>query len=54
MNELTGSIMLSSGNQTRVSKRSLVDSLKGTVVWEYDPMACPHMIVQLYKGLMKM
>jgi hypothetical protein len=33
--------------------KSLVDSLEGTVVWEYDSMACPQTIVQLYKELMK-
>jgi hypothetical protein len=48
MNELTGSIT-SSGVQARVSDKSLVNNLEGTVVWEYDSMACPHMIVQLYK-----
>lgn len=53
MNELTGSIMLSSGVQAPVSDKNLVDSLEGTVVWEYDLMACPQMIVQLNKGLMK-
>jgi hypothetical protein len=30
-----------------------VDILEGTVFWEYNPMACSLMIVQLYKGLMK-
>jgi hypothetical protein len=39
--------------QARVSDKSLVDSLEGTVVWEYDLMACPQTIVQLYRGLMK-
>jgi hypothetical protein len=39
--------------QARVSDKSLVDSLAGTVVWKYDLIACPQMIVQLYKGLMK-
>jgi hypothetical protein len=53
MNELTGSITLSSGIPASVSDKSLVDSLEGTVVWEYDSMACPQTIVQLYKGLMK-
>jgi hypothetical protein len=53
MNKLTGSITLSSGVQARVSDKSLMDSPEGTVVWEYDSMACPRMIVQLYKGLMK-
>jgi hypothetical protein len=33
--------------------KSIVDSLEGTVVWEYDSMACPQMIVQLFRGLMK-
>jgi hypothetical protein len=32
MNELTGMFMLSSGIQARVSDKSLVDSLEGTVV----------------------
>jgi hypothetical protein len=31
----------------------MVDSLEGTVVWEYDSVACPQTIVQLYRGLMK-
>jgi hypothetical protein len=54
MIELTGSITLSSGIQVRMLDKSLVDSLEGTVVWEYDSMACPQTIVQLYKGLMKL
>jgi hypothetical protein len=53
MNELTVGITLSSGVQARLSDKSLVDSLEGIIVWEYDSMACPQMIVQLYKGLMK-
>jgi hypothetical protein len=53
LNELTGSITLSSGLKARVSNKSLVDSLEGTVVWEYDLMACPQTIVQMYRGLMK-
>jgi hypothetical protein len=53
MNELTESIMLSTGVQARLFDKSLVDSLEGTIVWEYYSMACPQMIVQLYKGLMK-
>jgi hypothetical protein len=52
-NQLTGSITLSPGVQARVLDKSLVDSLEGIIVWEYDPMACLQMIVQLYKGLMK-
>ncbi len=31
----------------------IVDSLEGTVVWEYDSMACPQTIVRLYRGMMK-
>jgi hypothetical protein len=31
----------------------MVDSLEGTVVWEYDSMACPQTIVRLYRGMMK-
>jgi hypothetical protein len=53
MNELTRSITLSSEIQGRIADKSLVDSLEGTVVWEYESMACPQTIVQLYKGLMK-
>jgi hypothetical protein len=53
MDELAGSITLSSEIQARVSDKSLVDSLEGIGVWEHDSMARPQMIVQLYKGLMK-
>ncbi len=53
MKELSRMITLSSGIQTRVTDKCLVDSLEGTVVWDYDLMACPQMVVQLYKGLMK-
>jgi hypothetical protein len=53
LNELTGSITLPSGVQAQASDKSLVDSLEGTVVWEYVSMACPQTIVQLYRGLMK-
>jgi hypothetical protein len=48
MNELTGGITLSSWIQACVSDKNLVDSLEGTVVWEYNSMACPQTIVQLY------
>ncbi len=53
MNELTGTITLFSGAQARVVDKSLMDSLEGTVLWEYNPISFPQMIVQLYKGLMK-
>ncbi len=53
MNELTSRITLSLGVQARVPDMSPVDSLEGTEVWEYDSVACPQMIVQLDKGLMK-
>jgi hypothetical protein len=33
--------------------KSIVDSLEGTVVWEYDSMACPQTIIRLYRGMMK-
>jgi hypothetical protein len=39
--------------QARIRDKSIVDSLEGTVVWEYDSMPCPQLIVQLYRGLMK-
>jgi hypothetical protein len=53
MNELTGSLTLTSGVQARVADKSISNSLEGTVVWEYDPMECPQTIVKLYKGMMK-
>jgi hypothetical protein len=53
MNELTGSLTLTSGVQARAADKSIADSLQGTVVWEYDPMECPQTIVKLYKGMMK-
>jgi hypothetical protein len=40
LNELTGSLMLMSGVQATAGNKSIVDSLEGTVVWEYDSMAC--------------
>ncbi len=30
-----------------------MDSLEGTIVWEYDSMDCPQTIVRLYRGMMK-
>ncbi len=53
LNELTGSLMLASGVQALAGAKSKVNSLEGTVVWEYDSMACPQTIVQLYRGMMK-
>jgi hypothetical protein len=53
LNELTGSLILASGVQARVGDKSMVDSLEGTVVWEYDSMACPQRIVRLFRGMMK-
>ncbi len=53
MNELTKMTTLSSGKQTRVAAKSRVDSLEGTVARDCDSMACPQMVRQLYKGLMK-
>jgi hypothetical protein len=53
LNEFTGSLTLTSGVQARAGDKSMVDSLEGTVVWEYDSVACPQTIVQLYRGLMK-
>jgi hypothetical protein len=32
---------LTSGVQAAAGDESIVDSLEGTVVWEYDSMACP-------------
>jgi hypothetical protein len=53
MNELTGSLTLTSGIQARAADKNIADSLEGTVVWEYDPMECPQTIVKLYKRMMK-
>jgi hypothetical protein len=53
LNELTGSLTLTSGVQAAVGDKSIVDSLEGTVVWEYDSMACLQTIVRLYRGMMK-
>ncbi len=47
MNELTGSLTLTSGVQAMAADKSIADSLEGTVVWEYDPMECPQTIVKL-------
>jgi hypothetical protein len=53
LNELTGSLTLTSGVQAAAGDKSIVDSLEGTVVWEYDSMAWPQTIVRLYRGMMK-
>jgi hypothetical protein len=53
LNELTGSLTLTSGVQAAAGDKSIVDCLQGTVVWEYDSMACPQTIVRLYRGMMK-
>jgi hypothetical protein len=45
LNKLTGSLMLTSCVQATAGDKSMVDSLEGTVVWEYDSMACPQTIV---------
>jgi hypothetical protein len=42
MSKLTGTITLSSGIQTAVADKSLVDSVEGTVV-------CLQMVVQVYR-----
>ncbi len=53
LNELIGSLTLTSGVQARAADKSIVDSLEGTIVWEYDSMDCPQTIVRLYQGMMK-
>jgi hypothetical protein len=45
LNELARSLVLTSGVQARVGDKSIMDSLQGTVVWEYNSMACPQTIV---------
>jgi hypothetical protein len=52
LNELTGSLTLTSGVQAAAGDKSIVDSLEGTVVWEYDSLACQQTIVWLYRGMM--
>jgi hypothetical protein len=41
LNDLTGNLTLTSGVQVTAGDESIVDSLEGTVVWEYDSMAFP-------------
>jgi hypothetical protein len=53
LNELMGSLTLTSGVQAMAGDKSIVDSLEGTVVREYDSMACPQTIVRFYRGMMK-
>jgi hypothetical protein len=53
LNKLTGSLTLTSVVQVRAADRSIVDSLEGTVLCEYDSMDCPQTIVRLYRGMMK-
>jgi hypothetical protein len=53
LNELTGSLTLTSEVQARAADKSIVDSLEGTIVWEYDSMDCLQTIVRLYRGMMK-
>ncbi len=53
VNKHTYTITLSSCLQTRVSDKSMVDGLLGTLLLEYDLLACPQMVVKLCKGLMK-
>jgi hypothetical protein len=53
MNELTGTITLSSGIQTSVAYKSLMDSLEWTIVWSYDSIACTQMVILFYGWLMK-
>jgi hypothetical protein len=53
LNDLIGSLTLTSSVQAIAGDKGMVDSLEGTVVWEYDSMACPQTIVQLYRGMMK-
>jgi hypothetical protein len=52
LNELIGSLTLTSGVQARAADKSIVDSLEGTVMWEYDSMDCPKTIIRLYRGMM--
>jgi hypothetical protein len=53
LNKLTGSLTLTSGVQAAAGDKSIVDSLEGTVVLEYDSMSCPQTIVRLYRGMIK-
>ncbi len=45
--KLTGTITLSSRIQTRVADKCIVP------MWYYDWLACPQMVVQWYKSLVK-
>ncbi len=48
INKLTETITLSSGIQTRVADKSLVDSSEGTLVWHCYSVVCPQIMVHLY------
>ncbi len=45
INEWMGTITFLSGIQTRASDKSIVDSLEGIIIWEYDSLACPQKMV---------
>jgi hypothetical protein len=50
MNELTGSLTLTSGVQARAADKSIADSLEGTVVWEYTPWSAHRPSLGCTKG----
>jgi hypothetical protein len=50
LNELTGSLTLTSEVQVRAADKSIVDSIVDIV---YDSMDCPQTIVRPYRGMMK-
>jgi hypothetical protein len=45
MNELTRTITPYSGIQMRVIVKRMVDSLEGTMVWNYNSVANPQMVL---------
>jgi hypothetical protein len=52
-NDLMGTIKLSEYLMGTTTDRTLVDSGKGTYVWEYSQDACPDTLVSLYRGRIK-
>ncbi len=51
--DLTGTIKLSEYLMGTTTDRTLVDSGKGTYVWDYSQDACPDTLVSLYRGRIK-
>jgi hypothetical protein len=51
MNVLTAMLPIPRGFR-QASEKSLIDSLEGMAIWEYDSLDCSQTVVQLCGGLM--